>query len=208
MAVAATGETTTTATGETGETTTTAIGAIRVEVNGGYQVGFTDVRNDEWHHVAAVLDSDGTPDAIEIKLYLDGWQEFISAQQDEPIDTADTGVVRIGEAPWHNRPFTGLIDDVRMYDKALSQEELEIVMRIDPLRSWRPYPAHGVITDIRTATPLTWMKGDNASRHDVYFGTDEAAVATADATDTTGVYRSRISPTNCTPKSSRFSAHC
>lgn len=30
-------------------------GAIRVEVNGGYQVGDTDVRDGEWHHAVAVL---------------------------------------------------------------------------------------------------------------------------------------------------------
>ncbi len=175
------------------------LGAIRVEVNGGYQVGWNDVRDNEWHHVAAVLDSDGTPDALEIKLYLDGLQEPSSAQLDEPIDTIDTGVVRIGEAPWHNRPFTGLIDDVRVYDKALKQEEIELVLRVDPWRAWMPQPANGAIADIRTATPLTWSKGDNVSKHDVYFGADAAAVADANASDATGVYRSRINATSFTP---------
>jgi Concanavalin A-like lectin/glucanases superfamily/F5/8 type C domain len=99
------------------------LGAIRVEVNGGYQVGSTDVRDDEWHHVAAVLDSDGTPDATESALYVDGILEANSATLDEPINTA-AGVVRIGLAPWHNRPFNGLIDDVRIYSRPLSNEEL------------------------------------------------------------------------------------
>jgi hypothetical protein len=175
------------------------LGAIRVEVNGGYQVGWNDVRNNEWHHVAAVLDSDGTPDALEIKLYLDGLPEPSSASLDEPINTIDTGVVRIGESPWHNRPFTGVIDDVRIYDKALKQEEIELVMRIDPLRAWMAQPANGTLADIRTATPLTWSKGDNASKHDVYFGTDAAAVADANASDITGVYRSRTGTANFTP---------
>ncbi|MCU0917704.1 MAG: hypothetical protein MUC88_24550 [Planctomycetes bacterium] len=136
------------------------IGALRVEVNGGYQVGWNDLRDDEWHHVAAVLNGDGTPDALEIALYVDGLLEPSSASLDEPINTIDTGVVRIGESPWHNRPFTGLIDDVRMFDKALTQAEIELVMRVDPLRAWMPQPANGAIADIRTAAPLTWTKGD------------------------------------------------
>ena len=48
------------------------------------------------------------------------------------------------------------------------------------------------IVDVRTATPLTWTEGDNASKHDVYFGIDAAAVAAADAADTTGIYRGRL----------------
>jgi hypothetical protein len=99
------------------------LGAIRVEVNGGYQVGSTDVRDEEWHHVAAVLVDDGSPDANEISLYVDGLLEANSAQLDEPINTA-AGVVRIGLSPWHNRPFNGLIDDVRIYDKVLTGEEI------------------------------------------------------------------------------------
>jgi hypothetical protein len=99
------------------------LGAIRVEVNGGYQVGSTDVRDDNWHHVAAVLVNDGTPDANEIALYVDGLLEVSSARLDEPINTP-AGVVRIGQSPWGVRPFSGLIDDVRIYDKALTAEEI------------------------------------------------------------------------------------
>ena len=95
--------------------------------------------------------------------------------------------------------FAGTIDDLRVFDRELTQEELELVMRIDPLRAWQPSPADGAMADIRTATPLTWIEGDDASKHDVYFGSDEAAVAAADASDTTGVYRSQVSATRYTP---------
>jgi len=47
-------------------------GAIRVSVAGGYIVGSTDVRDNQWHHVAAVLEDDGSPMSSEIKLYVDG----------------------------------------------------------------------------------------------------------------------------------------
>jgi hypothetical protein len=72
-------------------------------------------------------------------------------------------------------------------------------MRIDPLRAWGPEPRNGWLVDIRTATPLTWTEGDKASQHDVYFGADANTVAAAQATDTTGVYRGRLSTTSFTP---------
>jgi hypothetical protein len=100
------------------------LGAIRVEVSGGYVVGDTDVRDDMWHHVAAVLDESAAPDVLDVKLYVDGVQEFNSATQANPINTATTGVVTIGKAPWNTRPFTGQIDDVRIYSRAVPQAEI------------------------------------------------------------------------------------
>jgi len=100
------------------------VGAIRIEVNGGHVVGTTDVRDDQWHHVAAILTDDGSPNVNEIALYVDGVLEVVSASANEPINTAGDGVLRIGEAPWHTRPFTGQIDDLRVYSRALSQGEL------------------------------------------------------------------------------------
>jgi hypothetical protein len=174
-------------------------GAIRIEVNGGYQVGMTDLRDGQWHHVAGVLTDDGTPDVTEISLYVDGEQELISANQSTAIDTAASGNVRIGEAPWHNRPFTGLIDDVRIYNKALTQDEIKQVMRVDPLLAWNRSPADRATVYINDALPLSWTPGDRASQHEVYFGTDIDAVADADTSDTSGVYRGSQSATTYTP---------
>jgi regulation of enolase protein 1 (concanavalin A-like superfamily) len=88
---------------------------------------------------------------------------------------------------------------VRVFNRELVQDEIDLLMRIDPLRAWQPSPADASMADIRTATPLTWTKGDSAAKHDVYFGTEAAAVADANTSDATGVYRSRISATSFTP---------
>ena len=165
------------------------LGAIRVEVNGGYQVGSIDVRDDEWHHTAAVLADDGSPDVMEIALYVDGFLENNSAQLDEPIDTA-AGVVRIGQSPWGSRPFNGLIDDVRIYDKAFTEDEMRLAFG-DVLIAWQPEPVIGAVGDIWRMAQLSWTPGDGAVEHDVYLGTDQDAVAAADAADTTGIYCGR-----------------
>jgi hypothetical protein len=95
--------------------------------------------------------------------------------------------------------MAGTIDDFRAYDKALTQDEIKLLMRIDPLLAWNPSPANGSTPDVDAATPLSWSPGDNASQHDVYFGTDEDAVDNANASDTTGVYRGRQTATTYTP---------
>ena len=92
-----------------------------------------------------------------------------------------------------------ILDDLRIYDKVLTQEEVQLVMRIDPLLAWDPSPGNGATPDIDNAMPLTWLRGDMASQHDVYFGTDKDAVKDADSSDTKGVYRASQAGTSFTP---------
>ncbi len=95
--------------------------------------------------------------------------------------------------------LTGIVDDVRIYDTAMTQDEVAELMRGDLLLAWNPSPANRSTPDINSALPLSWSPGDNAAQHDVYFGTDKDAVANADASDTTGVYRIRQAGTSYTP---------
>jgi len=154
-------------------------GGLRAEVAGGYNYGATQLVDDQWHHVAVVFEDDGSPDVLDTKLYVDGLLDTIAASQGTPLDTAATGVVRIGESPWHNTPFVGQIDDVRIYDKVLTEEEIQEVMRGNPLLAADPEPARGAIVDIREVDALRWSPGDTAASHDVYFGSDRTAVAAA-----------------------------
>ena len=105
---------------------TNSDGTIRAEVNGGYIIGSTDLRDDTWHHVAAAFETDQTPDATDIKLYVDGVQEAISSELSVAINTAADGTLIIGKSPWSSSAFffEGLIDDVRIYNYALSPAEV------------------------------------------------------------------------------------
>ncbi|NOZ73982.1 MAG: family 43 glycosylhydrolase [FCB group bacterium] len=55
-----------------------------------------------------------------------------------------------------------------------------------------PSPDNGAINIGLTPT-LLWASGEDANAHDVYFGTDEDAVVSADTSDFTGLYRGRQS---------------
>ncbi|MBW2206504.1 MAG: discoidin domain-containing protein [Deltaproteobacteria bacterium] len=54
-----------------------------------------------------------------------------------------------------------------------------------------PKPANGA-TDAPRGVALNWMPGELADTHDVYLGLDEQAVADADVSDATGIYRGRV----------------
>ena len=150
----------------------------------------------EWQHVAMAWAS-----GQQLSFYING-------VPDVPTDNyaASTGttsgctklVVGAGSKD-AGGGWDGLIDDVRIYNRVLTAEEITEVMRGEPDLAWNPSPANRSTPDITVATPLSWSPGDLASQHDVYFGTDADAVKNADASDTTGVYRGSQSSTSFTP---------
>jgi len=157
-----------------------------------YTADNTVLETGTWQHVAVTFRPDQAGGAV---FYLNG----IEAQRmDSTAMNPGTGPFRIGNNQW-SQYYEGMIDDVRIYNKVLTQEEIAVAMRGDPLLAGNPKPANWSTPYIRDATPLSWSPGDNASQHDVYFGTDRGAVADADASDTTGIYRGRQSITIYTP---------
>ena len=100
-------------------------GELRIEVQSGHVTGTTKVNDGQWHHVAVVLDS---TDIYDAQLYVDGQLEtsFLT-HTSRMVDTTCTlpeHDVRIGCHDATERYFEGLIDDVRIYDRALSGEEI------------------------------------------------------------------------------------
>jgi hypothetical protein len=146
-----------------------------------------------WHHVCCVFNKglmtiyiDGRLDAT-----MTGGPTFGSGAIRYGFLGADSMADTFDGARDRRTALMGDIDDFRIYDRALTQEEITQVMRGDPLVAWGPKPSQGATPYIRDATPLSWSKGDNASEHDVYFGTDRDVVTNVDETDTTGIYRGR-----------------
>jgi len=60
---------------------------------------------------------------------------------------------------------------------------------IDVKPPHNPLPADGWTTEVEKALPISWTPGDTATIHDLYFGTDQAAVENANISDTSGIYR-------------------
>jgi hypothetical protein len=149
----------------------------------------------QWTHAAA------TWDGTTMIIYKDGVEVARGPKTGTAVAANPALGVSIGNhltGTTGNRAWDGLIDDVRVYDKTLSFEELQQAMRGDPFVAWGPSPSSGATVGLDDASPLNWSPGDNASQHDVYFGTDKDAVAAAD-TSTAYVYRGRQSSTGHSP---------
>ncbi|MCP4607155.1 MAG: LamG domain-containing protein [Planctomycetes bacterium] len=154
-----------------------------------------------WHHVCCVFNKgffsiyiDGRVDSTmnEGTTFGSGATRYGFLGADSLADTFD------GTRDFINA-FLGDIDDFRIYDKALTQDEIMLTMRGDLLVAWNPSPPNGANPGIKDALPLSFSAGDSAAEHDVYFGTDREAVKDADASDTSGIYRGRQATTNYTP---------
>ncbi len=113
-------------------------GRIGVTPHGGYLYMNPETHDDQWHHVAAVVRAAEAPNLYEdVTLYLDGdiaEIHDIGLLDLWPIETGNDLNVRIGPG------FQGCLDDVRIYDRALSDEEIQILFRLE---SDRPAPKRG-----------------------------------------------------------------
>ena len=76
-----------------------------------------DIRDNEWHHLAA------TWDGATISLYLDGELDKSSACAGQ-LGT-NTKSLCIGSREGEKRFLTGTVDEVRLYNRALTQEEIQ-----------------------------------------------------------------------------------
>jgi len=100
------------------------VGAIRVEVNNGYQVGEVAVTDGQWHHVAAVLPNLASPNATNVRLYVDGQLQGVSASKGQAINTASNQNVRIGRDFNNDHNILGQMDEVRIYNHDLTSAEV------------------------------------------------------------------------------------
>jgi len=150
-------------------------GALRINASSGTRTCQTVVTDSEWHHVAVTLDDDGSPTSEEMYVFLDGVEETYSqTNAGTAIDTGSDADVRIGNGvrEEQNGFFSGLIDDVRIYDHALTETEILAAMAGGtggyPF-ALSPDPADGALLEATWAS-LRWSAGDYAVSHDLYVG--------------------------------------
>lgn len=151
------------------------------------------VADDQWHMMTYVREGNTA------RIYVDGVEAVTDPAS---FDLSTVTRWSIGQEWDDSTPsnfYTGLVDDVRFFNKALTADEVAELMRGDPLVAWNPKPADGRIIDVEQGNnPLAWSPGDNASQHDVYLGMDKDALELAD-TSTADIYRGRQSGTSYSP---------
>lgn len=96
-----------------------------LSVNQGYVTGGPALNDNTWHHAAAVYDNRVSHDTTAVTLYIDGVEQIDARRQSSYIYTLGVDDVRIGHL---DSFFPGLIDDVRLYDRALTEQEIQSLM--------------------------------------------------------------------------------
>ncbi|MHC4230014.1 MAG: LamG-like jellyroll fold domain-containing protein, partial [Planctomycetota bacterium] len=130
----------------------------------------------DWCHVCMTWAID-----TQIKFYIDGdldtptWSQSVD---DPPITTGTTSqntTFIVGRGGKDNTTasegWDGLIDDVQIYNRVLTETEIEKIMLGAVYEATAPNPADGA-EDVSVETNITWTRGDGAKWDQVYFGTD------------------------------------
>jgi len=110
-------------------------GKLRFDCQDGYAISAAAGVNDtKWHHVAVVLDPTiaRSPRVSDVKLYIDGQRQAVFEITERDIDTKATEHLRLGagHSPTQNRHFNGIIDDVRLFDSALSAANIRRIYAV------------------------------------------------------------------------------
>ena len=142
------------------------------------------IPTNEWVHVCGMIINDGH------QYYVNGEDAGTFANGAVGPGAADTENLVIGRTQeGTGRSFEGLIDDVRIYRRGLTQEEVQRIMTGSDLTSTaagNPLPGDAQ-QDVRRDVVLSWTPGEYAATHDVYFGTIADDVNNASRTNPMGV---------------------
>jgi hypothetical protein len=103
--------------------------SVNFVTNGRFYAGSGPTALNEWHHVVATFDKDLSSN--QIKIYVDG---ILKGQGTLPSITSTQGQVYIGNRGDNIVAFDGVIDDVRIYSRALSASEVTALYALpDPV---------------------------------------------------------------------------
>ena len=118
-----------------------------------------------WRHVACTWGNDDG----NVKMYLNGKLLHESAQG---VSSYGLSTMYLGQMANGQRTFTGTLDDVAIYDTALSPDEVVQIMNGGILTDGATHedPADGA-TDVLRDVILSWTPVPSAVQRDVYFGT-------------------------------------
>jgi hypothetical protein len=105
------------------QNTTDPKGTLRLELGYGNTIASTPINDGQWHHVACTLDSLPAPQSTDVKFYVDGQLDTVVGGALVSINTVALNDVLIG-CDIQNRFFNGVIDEVRIYNRALNAAEI------------------------------------------------------------------------------------
>lgn len=118
------------------------VGRLRIGTHNGHVIGVRDLRDGQWHHVAAVLYGGRDPDvSTHALLYVDGVLEPAATKTvrrvrtdtdsrlAQPVAFGKNSAIReAAENSWDSHTFRGSIDEITLCAEALSETDIRLIM--------------------------------------------------------------------------------
>ena len=123
----------------------------------------------QWFHIAVTYAYDSAGPSTALEVYVNGELDVVGTAG-EPIVPTDTTLLlghRAGAAGGEH--YGGLLDDLRIYDRVLSEAEIRALANPPRVSARDPIPPDDAIHE-DTWVNLSWTAGDFAVSHDVYIG--------------------------------------
>lgn len=150
-------------------------GNTKTDISVGVTSGANHIFTNQWKHLVAVRDAASK----QIRLYIDGAQAGSRAYTTRGIGRLTP--LTLGNSAEH-KPYRDLMDDVRLYNYALSETEVQAIFKGMPLvaKVADPLPAHASVVTDPSQVVLRWT--GNAQNYRVFLGTSPDNLALLDST--------------------------
>ncbi len=122
---------------------------------------YPELSTDRWHHLCLVMD-DG-----EVTIYTNTLEA--ASQESMTCGDHNDGVLLIGNSYGGSYPFYGRIDDVRIYDRALSESEIGDLYHEN---GWVSTPQNVVMFLNGEQFQMSWDPVPGAAYYNIYSGND------------------------------------
>ncbi|MHC4130729.1 MAG: LamG domain-containing protein [Planctomycetota bacterium] len=136
---------------------------LKFSVNGTSNLEWMSQRGiaaDKWRHVVVVYDDIGD----ELRIYINGQ---LDREEGGMVGPVLIGKAAIGTWRDNGRFFDGVMDDIRIYNYAMDEEEAA-GLYVSPYAN-QPEPAEGERVAPKGPDKLTWKAGMGAVSHRIYF---------------------------------------
>ena len=140
----------------------------------------TTITDNQWHHYSA------TYDGATAIIYIDGKEDARQSYTGQIGDSSAYNLYLGNNSQNTTRLLHGLLDDVQIYNNALTPDEIQKIMEGlgNKFIAKDPNP-EDLAVDVPQDAVLSWTAGEYAATHDVYIGdsfadVNEATTASAD----------------------------
>ena len=123
----------------------------------------------QWFHIAVTYAYEDAGPSTALEVYVNGELDVVGTAGEPSVPTDTTLLLghRAGAAAGEH--YGGLLDDLRIYDRVLSEAEIRALANPPRVSARDPIPPNGAIHEDAWVN-LSWTAGEFAISHDVYLG--------------------------------------